>query len=98
MKRIRIVDKRRFAAFCASVLLVFTGIICAVCAAAKDCAEQERDYTLVYVGEGDTLWSIVRENCPDKEDIRSIISDIKSVNGMATSTIHPGDAIYVPVY
>ena len=95
--RYKIVDKRRFTAFCTALALVFSGAVYAVSSGAGKVRASETEYMLIYVGEGDTLWSIAKENC-GSSDIRSAVSEIKSANGMRTSTIHPGDALYVPVY
>ena len=98
-KRLRIVDKRRFTVFCTVCALMAAGMFAAVRAAggAAEAASSSEAYTLVYVGAGDTLWSIVEENYPADTDKRSAISMIKSVNGMTSSTIHPGDALYLPI-
>lgn len=98
VSRIKIVNKKRFAAFCAVTALVISSAVCAVFASANNAMALEREYTPFYVGEGDTLWSIVKENYPSDTDIRSMIYDIQSVNGMTTSTIYPGDVLYIPVY
>lgn len=96
--RYKIVDKRRFAAFCTALALVLGGTVYAVSTGASKAKASDNEYILVYVGEGDTLWSIAKENCGECADIRSAVSQIKSANGMLSSTIHPGDALYVPVY
>lgn len=98
LSRVKIVNKKRFAAFCAATALVISSAVCAVFIPADNAMASECEYTPVYVGEGDTLWSIVKENYPSDTDIRSKIYDIQSVNGMSTSTIYPGDVIYIPVY
>ena len=96
--RFKIVDQRRFTLFCTATALIFAGIICAVFTGVHSVNASENTYTLIYVGEGDTLWSIAKENCPENTDIRTAVSDIKAVNGMCSSTIYPGEALYVPVY
>ena len=98
LSRVKIVNKKRFAAFCAVAALVISCAVCAVFIPTDNAMASERAYTPVYVGEGDTLWSIVKENYPSDTDIRSMIYDIQNANGMSTSTIYPGDVIYIPVY
>ena len=51
----------------------------------------------VYVHEGDTLWSIVEENCDYSGDIRAAIHEVKIINHMTDSGIAAGDVIYIPV-
>lgn len=94
----KIINKRRFTAFCTALALVVFGAVYSVSAAATKAKASEREYIVVCVGAGDTLWSIAKENCGDDADIRGAVSDIKAANGMRSSTIHPGDMLYVPVY
>lgn len=44
---------------------------------------------------GDTLWSIASDYCPDSVDRREWIAEVKVLNAMETSTIHPGQKLTV---
>jgi len=44
---------------------------------------------------GDSLWSISGYYCPDDVDRREWIDEVKSLNGLTDSTIHPGQRLTV---
>jgi nucleoid-associated protein YgaU len=55
-------------------------------------------YRTVYVGKGDSVWSIAAKHVGDKEDIRSLVAAIKQVNSLSNDVaIHPGQALKIPV-
>lgn len=47
------------------------------------------------VTEGDTLWNIAAQVNPD-EDPRKVIKEIKNLNNLSLSVIHPGQILIVP--
>lgn len=47
------------------------------------------------VTEGDTLWNIAVQVNPD-EDPRKVIKEIKNLNNISLSVIHPGQILIVP--
>ena len=53
---------------------------------------QEETYR---VQAGDSLWVIAEEYCPDEVDCREWIDAVKELNGMDSSTIHPGQTLTV---
>jgi hypothetical protein len=57
---------------------------------------RQQQYATVYVGEGDTLWSIAARIDPDG-NIRKLIYEIKRLNGMQDEYIQTGAAIKVPL-
>lgn len=61
-----------------------------------------KEYKILYVKSGDTLWSIasdLQEN--DKyyegKDIRYIIGDLKEINNLNTSTVYINQEIQIPI-
>ncbi len=97
-KRLVITDKKRFTAFCTVMAIICVCAIAAIFPANNSVSASDTEYEIIYVGTGDTLWSIARENYSQSTDIRSAIADIKYLNGMTTNTIYPGDVLYIPVY
>jgi hypothetical protein len=49
------------------------------------------------VKSGDSLWEIAGEYCPDKVDRREWIEEVKTLNGMGDSMIHPGQKLTILV-
>ena len=49
----------------------------------------------IVVGKGDTLWSIAVHVAP-KADPRCIIAEIKTLNGLETARVYPGQRLTVP--
>jgi nucleoid-associated protein YgaU len=54
------------------------------------------NYVTHTVRTGDTLWDIALEHA-DGGDLRNLVHDIRSINGLDTSTIQPGQVLRVPV-
>lgn len=53
-------------------------------------------YQPVMVQSGDTLWQLADQTgLPD--DTRTLVRQIIKYNGLADSTIHPGQTIYLPI-
>ena len=50
----------------------------------------------VRVGAGDTLWAIAAEVAEPGKDVRKVIHDIKRLNDLDGSVIHPGQVLVVP--
>ncbi len=48
------------------------------------------------VAAGDTLWEIAAVHARPSDDVRNLISDIKRLSGIETSTIHPGQILRIP--
>lgn len=47
------------------------------------------------VEKGENLWTISKTYCPKKVDRREWIEEIKALNGLRNSSIHPGQKIIV---
>ncbi len=48
------------------------------------------------VDVGDTLWDIAVKHAEPGVDVRNVVSDIKEMSGMETSTIYPGQIVRIP--
>lgn len=94
-KKTVIVNKRRFAAFVA-IMLILT--CCGFSSIRSRCASaNEFQYILVHVKPGDTLWSIAKDNNYGSKNTRSLVYDIKKYNKLKSSTIHAGDELVIPI-
>ena len=96
-KRERIRKRNRIKA--TIIITLFTAIAVAVGAEAiiahnTEWVEQTR--VLEYVEEGDTLWNLCKDTCPDNMDIRDYIDLVKETNNI-DSDIYVGDALWIPI-
>ncbi len=51
----------------------------------------------IIVKSGDNIWSIAKD-IDSPRDIREVIYDIKELNNLDSSTIYPGEKLYLPSY
>ena len=95
MKKLKIVDKRRFAMSSA----VLIAIIVAALLLSGGKADKPQTYVedTVIVRSGDTLWGIADMYCPEGMDKREYIRTIEADND-CTANIRVGDVITVRRY
>lgn len=70
-------------------------------AGASDGMEYEKNYITVSVEDGDTVWSIARDNFNENagESLKDCVKDIVRVNGLSGDcVIHQGSKLVVPHY
>ena len=93
---------KNFIALTLTVLLAFVfviGIKLVDVSANKSGGDLTKEYMSVEIKEGDTLWTLAKEYMGvGYSDVDDYIDDIKSVNGLATDTIHEGNNIIIPMY
>lgn len=94
-KKTVIVNKRRFAAFLATMLI----LTCCGFSSVKNhvTSAEDAQYILVHVKPGDTLWSIALDNNSGNKSIRSFVHDIQKYNKLNGSTIYAGDELVIPL-
>lgn len=85
----KIVNKKRFIAFVAIMILVITTIF--NCYFAKSEISIE-DYV---VSKGQTLWSIASEYQKEGQDIRDYIYELRKINNLNDCVIYPGQVIKI---
>ena len=72
-----------------------------LCAMAAEYGKRSKPQEAVVVTDtyvvmaGDTLWNIADEFCPDGEDKRKYIDDLRVRNRLAGSVIHAGQEIEI---
>ncbi len=74
-----------------SVVLLFLLLASAVQASGSAPATSE-----YRVESGDTLWAIALEVGERDADVRRTVFDIRRLNGLSGSVIHPGQVLLVP--
>lgn len=84
-------NKRRFAGFIASILVLL--LITIFASTVYGYKETPTKSTLVQ--KGDTLWSIAETNCTEG-DIRLYIHKIKELNHLSNSDIYQGTTLILP--
>lgn len=48
------------------------------------------------VQSGDSLWEIAGAHTAQGDDVRTTVAQLREINRLATSTIHPGQVLLVP--
>ena len=48
------------------------------------------------VHSGDTLWAIASLHLASGDDVRLLVEDIRAINGLENSVIHPGQVLLIP--
>lgn len=77
------------------VLLVATGVGAAVVGTAGPGADDS--YVTHRVSAGDTLWDIAAAHTDPADDVRRTVFEIRRVNDLDESVIHPGQVLRIPV-
>lgn len=64
-------------------------------------SKQETKYSIRYISNGDTLWSLAKYEIEHNEyyknkDIRYVINDIKYINNLENSNLNEGMELKIP--
>jgi hypothetical protein len=76
------------------LLLVNSGAGVLLATASRAAAPDGPPPTVV-VGRHDTLWGIAGRHAPDRPTW-AVVAEIRDLNGLADSTVHPGDTLVLP--
>ncbi len=57
----------------------------------------EPEMMTVVVKSGESVWSIAKDNNPNKKDLRRLVYDIININGISDGIIHVGQELSVPL-
>ena len=95
--RTYIKDRRKFFRFILLSALVLNFIIFGVLFPNSTSADFEAAPVKVTVRRGDSIWSIAEEYCPEGEDLRNFVYEIKKENLLSGSALAIGQKILVPV-
>ena len=105
-KRVREIKTRRKkrAARAKRMRRFFASVICIVCTLVllvgitTISAKETYNTKTVIVGYGDSLWSLVSENCNGNKNIRRVIAEVRKINDIDGSHLDVGDSILIPIY
>ncbi len=100
MKRIRIVNKKKFIRSMSIMLLIIVGIILLFSKSSLS-HNEHTSYGTITVVRGDTLWQIAldqQKNNPyyENKDVRDIIQNIKNINELTNSGLMVGQELKIP--
>lgn len=77
------------------VILLIGCIVLLVIAIQPTMNKVEWEEEIYIVKSGDTLWEIADLYCPDIVDKREWVEEVKELNGLYNSTVHPGQKLTV---
>lgn len=96
---VRIVNLSKFVR---SILIVLGAIICiSLSISTISFSHADTKYKTIYVANGDTLWSIAKEeknsnSYYEDKDIRDIVDNIKGVNKLSNSDLANNQKLVIP--
>lgn len=56
----------------------------------------QMDMTVVVVQPGDTLWEIADRFAPESADLRVVVRELVTLNGLQSKVLRPGQVLQVP--
>lgn len=98
MKRLRIVNKKRFMLSTTFLMVTLFFMISNIFALINRVeGYDEPEYKEIIVADGDTVWNLAREYGPENKDVRKAIYEISLVNDLDTYDIYPGQVLKIPL-
>ncbi len=96
----KIVNKKKFVRTTSILIIVILALIAFT---KKTYSKVEINYIEDYIYEGDTLWSIAKEQISgntyfNNKEIREVIDELKNLNNLSSSNLSVGDKIKIPIY
>lgn len=97
MRRLVIVNKKRFMLSTTLIMIILFSIISSIGAVINRVeGYEEPEYIEKVVESGDTIWSLARDCSPKDKDIRESIYRIGIINNLNSYDIFPGQVIKIP--
>ena len=78
----------------AAVLLGVFAAVWSPTAAAEESGPAQATVSVV-VEEGESLWSVVVDRSYDR-DPRTVLDEVRTLNGLSTGVVHPGQVLELP--
>ncbi len=97
----KIVNVKKFIISNVVLLLIVLTVLCTILNITY--SYNETKLKTVYIGEGDTLWSIALSEKEHNEyyknkDVRYIVQNLKSVNNLSVSNLEVNQKLLIPTY
>lgn len=98
-KKIKIVNGAKFIK---SIFIILGIIVCiSLFISSRSFSHADANYKTVYVSNGDSLWSIAKEeknsnSYYENKDIRDVVNSIKHVNKLGSSDLSVGQKLVIP--
>lgn len=97
-KKYRIKSKVRFTLFLTLVIIIAFTAATTILGFNTANSSSMNVYDQVEIHNGDTLWEIACEYCPDDMDVRAYVYNICDINDTSADQIEAGMKILVPIY
>lgn len=97
MKKVRVVNRRRFTRSISLILVVIMTLSLLAFVSLKSEGSTEPQYVSICVETGDTLWSIASRHVSEDMDVRELIYHIEHKNQLVSSAIYPGQELQIPI-
>ena len=78
------------------VLLIAVGALFLLLSVRVAASTPRSDPVSYRVRSGDTLWVIADSRSGPSDDVRSVVGQIKDLNDLEGSAIHPGQVLLIP--
>jgi len=89
--------------FISSILLILGAIILgSFCISNVSLSHGKSEYKIIYVSNGDTLWSIAKSEVSDNEyyfnkGVRDVVENLKLVNNLSNTSLKVGQQLQIPI-
>lgn len=92
-RRRKIARRKRIKRIIAVISVLALSLLLAGLAEKKECRIIGYTYD-----SGSTVWELAQRCCPDHMDIRDVVEEIETINGIENSAIYANRLYQIPVY
>jgi len=97
-KTYRIKSRLRFTVFVALMIIITVSSANTILGFYDASSLTVKEYKIVEISSGDTLWHIAKEYMPSDMDTRKAVHQICNLNDITAADLYPGQTIQIPVY
>lgn len=97
--RIKIIN---FKKFIRSIIILLIILLSLIILSKSVFSHQETQYKVIYISNGDSMWSIAKEQIKENEyfknkSIKEIVYNIQRINNLSSSEIYIGQKLLIPI-